>query len=231
MACRSHGACPGWAPICSWLLLGVMAGLGAAPQARAADAETRDFTVLVDNKPAGAAHMTITKQDDGTTTMDCQTDVKVTVLLYTYTYSYHGREVWKDSRLQRFDSNCDDNRKHYQVSAIAETGGVRVRVNNQERMVRPEVWLTSYWTLPDPKIRDQAIPLLDADNGRDLVCRIQYVGAGQMAVAGQIQNVQHYRLLGKVNIDVWYDASERLVRQEWVEDGHPTRLELSRIRR
>jgi hypothetical protein len=52
-----------------------------------------------------------------------------------------------------------------------------------------------------------------------------------MPVAGQVQNVNHYRLSGKVAVDVWYDGSERLVRQEWVEEGHRTVLELARVRR
>jgi hypothetical protein len=202
-----------------------------APAARAADLETRDFVVRVDGKPAGDAHFTIHRQDDGTTQVSCDTDVRVSFLLVKYTYSYRGREIWKNGRLQRFDSTCDDNGKRYQIAAAAEEGGLRVSVNRQERMARADVWLTSYWTLPDPRLRNQVIPLLDADNGRDLDCRLQYVGQVQLPVVGQLQNLHRYRLTGKVLVDLWYDAAERLVRQEWVEEGHRTSLELARVRR
>jgi hypothetical protein len=199
--------------------------------ARAADVETRDFTVRVDGKPAGDVHMTIQRRDDGTTQVSCDTDVIVKVLLIKYRYTYRGREVWKNGRLQRFASTCDDDGKRFEVSAAAEEGGLRVRVNGQERLAPSHTWLTSYWTLPDPKLREGVIPLLDADNGRELECRIQHVGTVQMAVQGQLQNVNHYRLTGKVQVDLWYDGAERLVRQEWMEEGHRTLLELARIRR
>jgi hypothetical protein len=198
---------------------------------RAADSETREFAVLVDGKPAGSANMTIQRQDDGSTVVACDTNVMVRVLIKKYVYTCQTREVWKNSRLQQFASRCNDDGKQYQVSATAAADGVRVRVNGRERTVKPEVWLSSYWTLPDAKLRDQVVPVLDADNGRDMQVRIQNVGAAQIAVAGQMQNVQHYRLTGTVQVEVWYDASERLVRQSWVEDGHPTVLELTRIRR
>ena len=43
--------------------------------------------------------------------------------------------------------------------------------------------------------------------------------------------LNHYRITGKVNVDLWYDGSERLVRQEWIEQGHKTIVELRGVRR
>jgi hypothetical protein len=199
---------------------------------QAADQETRDFRVYVDGKPArGGAQMIIQRQDDGTTVMTCSTRITVKVLFVTYNYAYNGREVWKNGRLTRFESSANDDGKRYEVSASAEENGLRMRANGQERLARAESWLTSYWTLPDPKLRDQVIPLIDADTGSDLACRIQHIGTVQMPVAGVVQNVNHYRLSHKIQVDVWYDAAERLVRQEWIEDGHRTVMELIGLRR
>jgi hypothetical protein len=217
-----------------WLLgaMCVVGGLGGNA-AQAADQETREYRVYVDGKPArGGAQMVIQRQDDGTTVMSCTSRITVRVLFVTYNYTYSGRETWKNGRLQRFESSCDDDGKRYEVSAVAEENGLRVRVNGQERLARAESWLTSYWSLPEAKLRDQLIPLIDADTGEDLNCRMQHIGTVQMPVAGVVQNVNHYRLSGgKVKVDVWYDATERLVRQEWVEQGHRTLLELARVRR
>ncbi len=214
-----------------YVLAAALAAWAGGSAARAADLETRDFVVRVDGKPAGEYHLTLHRQEDGVTQVSGDTDVDIRIFLIHYTYRYRGREVWKGGRLQSFSSTCNDNGKRYEVSAVAEEGGLRVRVNGQERMARPETWLTSYWTLPDAKLREGAIPLLDADNGKELECRIQYVGAVQMPIAGQVQEVQHYRLTGRVQQDLWYDGANRLVRQEWVEEGHRTLLELVRIRR
>jgi hypothetical protein len=212
-------------------IVGVGVTLLLAAGARAAEKETRVFAVLVDGKHAGNANMTIQRQDDGATVVSSDTNVVVKVLIKKYVYTCQAREVWKDGRLQQASSQCNDDGKQFQVSAVAQADGVHVRVNGRERTARPEIWLSSYWTLPDAKLRNQVIPVLDIDNGRDMQVRLQHIGAAQVAVAGQMQNVQHYRLTGTVRIDLYYDANERLVRQEWVEDGHPTVLELKGVRR
>jgi hypothetical protein len=199
--------------------------------ARAGDAETRIYRVLVDGKHGGEAHFTIERDDDGTTTVACDSDIRVRVLIYTYRYNYRGREVWKDGRLRQFDSACNDDGKRFTVNAVADAEGLRVRVNGRERRVRPDVWLTSYWSLPEPKLRHGVLALLDADTGRDLDGRLQSLGEQQIAIEGRLQNARHFRLTGKVLVDLWYDAADRLVRQEWLEDGHRTVLELTGIRR
>jgi hypothetical protein len=227
MSGRSRDGAPG-----RCLAVLALAGLTlAGAGARAADIETRDFAVLVSGKPAGEVHMTIHRQENGNIAMRCDTDIKVSMVIGSYKFIYRGLEVWKDRRLVRFDSNTDDNGKRYIVSAVAEAGGLRVKVNNAERMARPETWLTSYWSLPDPKLRNQVIPILDCDNGKDLDGKLAYVATEKHRVAGQEVTLNHYRLSGKVQVDLWYDGSERLVRQEWVEQGHRTQLELVRVRR
>lgn len=205
--------------------------LSAAFSIRAADSETREFTVKVDGKPAGHANMAIQQQDDGTTIVSCDTSVRVKVLIKTYTYTCRTRETWKDGRLQQLSSQCNDDGKQFQVSAAAQADGIHVHVNGREHVAKAEAWVSSYWSLPDAKLREGAIPVIDADNGRDLHGRLQFLGETQMAVAGQVQNVQHYRFHGPNQIELYYDAAGRLVRQEWVEDGHPTILELARVRR
>lgn len=204
---------------------------GAAAGARAADTETREFVVKVDGKPSGHANMTIQRQDDGTTTVSCDTSVRVKILIKNYTYTCKVQEAWKDGRLQQLVSQCNDDGKRFEVSAAARADGLHVRVNGREHITKAESWVSSYWSLPDAKLRDGIIPVVDADNGRDLQGRLQYIGEAQITVAGQAQNVQHYRFNGPTHVELYYDAAQRLVHQQWIEDGHPTTLELSRIRR
>lgn len=214
------------------LLCAFTVSLSTAGFARATDSETREFTVKVDGKPSGYANMTIQGQDDGTTIVSCDTSVRVrVVVIKTYVYTCQTRETWKDGRLQSLSSQCNDDGKQFQVSATAQADGIHVRVNGREHTTKSEAWVSSYWTLPDAKLRDQAIAVIDADNGRDLQGRLQFLGTAQITVAGQMQNVQHYRFNGPTRIELYYDAAQRLVRQEWVEDGHPTALELARVRR
>lgn len=210
--------------LASWFLL-------ATGEASAADVETRDFQVLVNGKQSGMAYMTFNRQDDGTCIMTCDTEVKVNAIIFTYKYSYRGREVWKEGRLQRFDSTSNDNGKRYVLAAQVEGEQLRLRVNNQERLARSDCWVSTYWEQPTPQKNGQTVPVLDADTGVDLTVRIQQIGAEQRTIAGQLTPVQHYRLQAKNIIDIWYDPTGRIVRQEWLEDGHRTILEMVRVRR
>lgn len=202
-----------------------------AGAARSADVEVRDYQTYIDGRKAGDYHMTITGQDDGSVSMAAQANVNIRVLLVRYTYDYRGTEVWKGGRLVRFDSTTNDNGSRYTVSAAADGDGLRVRVNGRERTGRADTWLTTYWHLPPAAQRGQALPLLDADSGRDLTGTLGYVGAEQVNVAGQMTDCAHYRVTGSVNVDLWYDAQERLVRQEWMEDRHKAVLQLVGVRR
>jgi len=214
------------------LFLGVSVSTGGSAKAAGADAEVRDFVIAIDGKPAGEYHMTITRQDDGTVSMAAQADSVVRAFggLYKYTYSYRGTETWKDGQLLRLDSSTDDNGKIYTVQAFPDPNGLRVRVNGEDRISRADVWVTTYWNIPRAQQRNQALPLLDADTGRDIPAKLQYIGTSPLNLCGQVQNYAHWRLSGGVQVDLWYDGTERLVRQEWVEDGHKALLELVKLR-
>jgi len=197
----------------------------------AADVETREFRVLVDGKRAGDAQMTIHRADDGTLSMHCDTEINVKAGPFrVYSYKYRGRETWKDGKLVRLQSTCDDDGKHFDVQAEGKDGKLFVSVNHVVRGVRSDVWLTSYWQEPDKKKYDTVIPLLDADCGRELDGHLRLVATEQWAVENRVENVKHFELTGKVRVDLWYDAAGRLIRQEWMEDGHRTKLELKNIR-
>src|SRR5437763_1422814 len=97
---------------------------------------------------------------------------------HEFTSSRHSqvRPVLRRGKRQKFESTCNDDGKRYVVSAAAEAEGVRVRVNNQERMVSADIWLTSYWNRPDNNVVNKTIPVVDADTGRDLEAKVTYVG-------------------------------------------------------
>ncbi len=213
------------------LCLGLV--LSAPGRTQAADIEVRDFTIWVDGKRGGEYHMTINRQDDGSVTLTGQADVTLSYALglRKYTYTYRGTEVWKEGKLVNFSSTSNDDGKQYTVTAVPDGANLRVKVNGQERLMRGDAWVTTYWHLPPVQQRSGAVPLLDGDTGREINAALEYVGIGAVNYAGQVQNFSHYRLTGGVQVDLWYDGTERLVRQEWVEDGHKSILELVRVRR
>ncbi len=205
--------------------------LAALARAGAAEVETRDFTIYVDARKSGELHMTINRQADGATSVSCDTDVRVGSIITLYKYSYRGRELWKDGRLQHFESKANDDGKEFSVAATASADGLHVRANGVEHTAAADALLTSYYAQPDARLANQTSPLLDADTGRDLEAKVQFLGAEKYG-PNQDQTVQHVRLTGKgVAMDLWYDDAKRLVREEWVEQGHRTVVDLNRVRR
>jgi len=212
------------------LLVGGALLLPVAGRAVAADVETRAFAIQVDGKQAGNYNMTINRKDDGAVSLAAQSDVHVSVLLVNvYTYSYRGLEVWKDGRLQHFESSGKENGKPFVVSADATAAGLTVKANGKEHAARADVWTTSFWQLPGAQYRNQAVPLLGCDTGQESTGRLNYIGVEKIKVMGQEQTCAHYRVLRDVPYEMWYDGQERLVRQEWVSNGHRSVLELVQI--
>jgi hypothetical protein len=200
--------------------------------AAAADIDQREFAVQVDGKPSGTYQLTIVTQDDGATTATGAATISVKIGPFTaYSYTYRGTETWKDGQLVRMESSANDNGKRLALAAVSEANGIRVTVNGQQGMHPGQAGTTSYWRLIDQRFRGPQVPLLDADTGRALQAQLTYVGVEQVSVLGKNTPCGHFRLRGDVQVDLWYDGSERLVRQESLEDGHKTILELTRYQR
>ena len=213
----------------SCLIVGLVCLAFFVPLGRAAEAETRHFNVTIDGKEAGSYQLTM-QHNQGTSTISGQANVRYRVLVISYTYTYSGREVWKDGRLHSLDSQTNDDGKRYTVAARAENNSLRVISNGQQRLTRGDVWTTSYWRLAPAHLHNKAVPLIDNDTGRDINATLQYVGIEPVRACGAIQNYAHYRVAGAgLNVDLWYDGHGQLVRQESIEDGHRSVLELVQV--
>jgi hypothetical protein len=213
----------------AWQFVSVLVILAFAVARASAETETRDFSVSVDDKEAGKYHMTIAEEKDGVVKMTGQAEIKVKVAGITaYKYSYGGSELWKDGRLVSFASRCNDDGKKLEVSAVSDGKELRIKANDKDNTASAETWTTSYWRLPDAKLRKGELSIMDADTGRTMTAKLKFIGNEKRTVGGSEQTCAHYRVSGGAKADLWYDASERLVHEEWLEDGHKTVLDLVR---
>jgi hypothetical protein len=197
-------------------------------QARAGDQETRNFSISVDGKKAGDYKMIIQKQLDGSVVLFANSNVRVTVLAVpVYTYNYTGKEVWKDGRLKHLESTGKEKGKAFAIRADADSTALHVFVNGSEHTAVLDVWTTSCWQLPPAKYRNNSVMMLGCDSGAAFDSKLQFVGTEKITVAGQEMSCTHYRVTKDVPHDLWYDAQERLVRDEWTSSGHRTVLSLT----
>ncbi|MBI3862594.1 MAG: hypothetical protein HY290_11945 [Planctomycetia bacterium] len=222
-----------------------------ADEPRDVERETREFKISVDSKPRGQCKMTIHKRDDGSDKLHIDAGLTFDYVVYVYRYRSTGTEVWKEGRLVELENTADLNKTRYRLSAKATEKGLRLSVDGNQSDLPADAWPTSYWRIPDRLAHRESdeksgvvtagaskpaeggkakkVSLLDSDKGQNLRGEVQYVGAEMISVAGKRKSCAHYRVSGEVQVDLWYDDARRLVRQEGVESGHKTLLELTRL--
>lgn len=195
--------------------------------------EVREFSVLINGKDSGVCSMDIHTQDSGQTYVVGKANVRFQGLIISYTFQVETSEWWKNGQLIGLKSQCNDNGKRVEMTVSSDQNQLRLRVNGQqERVIRPESWASSFWKLPDARYHNKQIPILDSDTGKDYIGQLQYVGAEGVTIQGQPKNCYRFRVTGgNYPIDCWYDEFHRLVRQEFTESGHKTVVHLINIRR
>jgi hypothetical protein len=215
----------------SWLLLATI--LVIPETACAGDTEFRDFSISVDGKPSGNSQITVTRQADGSFSVTSQAVVRITQVFFKYEFTTQTSEVWKEGRLVTLNASTNDNGKRTEVKASAMGPSLRVQVNKQpERTARAEVWTNSFWKLADAKYHNKEIPVLEEDTGKEFIGRLLYVGTEPLTIANQKQDCYHFRLSGGAYpVDLWFDRYHLLVKQDFVETGHRTIMQVTNIRR
>jgi hypothetical protein len=213
------------------LPLAAMSMLHAAAQ----ETEVREFAIDIEGKTAGKYTMTMTKQEDGTLSMQGQADISTKVYyVYNYTYAYRGVEHWRGGRLIQLTSSCNDDGKRTEVNANIQDNQLLIKVNgNAPRTCRWDVWTTTYWMLADQRFHDKTVPLLDADTGKEYLAQLKSVGRESVPIGGKNTICYHFRVTGGPTspCDLWFDEQQRLVRQEFTDQGKRVTFNLTSVRR
>lgn len=213
-------------------LLVVLAVACGTATARATDTEHRDYAVFVNGKQAGSSRITMVVQKDGSAYMAASLDVKVNQLLVKYAMKLETQEWWKDGKLVGMKTVGVENGKQTEVQVAPDNAQLRLRVNGQDRPLRSDVWSSSYWKLADARFHGKEVPILEVDTGKEMTGLLELVGTEQLKVGADLKKCYHFRVKGIASpVDLWYDEYYRLVRQEFVEQGQRTIVELIAIRR
>lgn len=215
-----------WLALGSWLLAGLLAGA-----AHADEVETREYRIQVDDREAGTAQMRITRRADGSEVVVSQVEVRVGFLI-SYTYRFEGTEVWREGRLVALTARCQDGSQRFQVQGTATPEGLRVQVNGRSYVTRHPVWTTSFWKWLDPQPAARPVWLLDVDRGEEQARQLHYLGREELTGAGRTLTCAHLRIVGGPEpLDLWFDEQHLLVQEVFVDSGHRTVVQLSKVRR
>ena len=214
-------------------LVASLAAIGAGPLSAAeltGGKEVREFEILLKGKPTGSSKITIQQQPGERTFVTVDAAVEVNVVVYVYKYEFHGTQTWVADRLEKFDSSTVDGGKKSSLTGVVTPQKSDIVLNNNKRITAPVVAMTTdYWRLPAMRAGEEFVTAIDASTGTAKKVRINRVAEAKVPLGNTMIPCTEYRLTGDVDAHVWLDAQGRVVRQQSVEDGHPTELRLTKI--
>lgn len=193
--------------------------------------QIREFRVSVDNKVRGNQVMTLSRRSDGSEMMSGEVEVMMNLVVYRYRYASSGTEIWKNGRLIQLINESNYNGDKYVIQGSATKQSLDYEVNGEAHRAPPDIWAASYWREPDPRKIGQNIHVLDSDKGRQLTATLERLDPENLTFDAGTIKTSHYRLRGDVEVDVWYDKFGLIVRQELMESGHRTLLDLTKVRK
>lgn len=192
--------------------------------------EVRQFDVLVKDKPAGTNTIRIRDFNDGTTRVETVVDVKISFVVFSYHYEFRGQETWRDRHLLSTENQATDDGKKFAARAEVTPAGFHVEANGRGRGEPVIDMTTNFWRVPVEK-SDRTLALMNADRGTIHIAKLERLPPQSLVVGTQQVSCSHYRVSGDVEAELWFDGQDRIVRQKSIEDGYPTELRLTHIRR
>ncbi len=180
--------------------------------------ETREFEVLVKGKPQGFTRFKLEHfPDRRMMVVTTDAEVRVNLVVYVYTFEFHGSETWVDNRLERFSASGTDGGKKYTLSGMVQPNQSQVTINGKALQGPPFAMTSNYWRLPLLRAFNEQLSLVDASNGDEL--------------NGVVIPCTEFRISGDVDVKLWLDRDGFIVRQESIESGYPTEMRLLRMTR
>ena len=178
-----------------------MGGLLLAGSAEAAVPSSGElvFDVMRNGSDIGD-HRYIFREEGEALSVQVETDVAVKLPLIGITvfrFEHESQERWRDGRLAALRSKTNDDGEPHQV-ALANAEG----------------FPASLW---NDAILEQTV-LLNTVDGRSMATSVVDIGQETVRVKGQATPAQHYRLVGDLERDLWYDTSGMLVKVAFTAD-------------
>lgn len=177
--------------------------------------EIRVFDVLRDGKQIGTHQLTISRDGD-------TTEVLVDVLLEVgfgpivlYRYEQTNKEIWRDGDFVSFRSETNNDGDDWRVDAVAREGGIAVSVNGKSSEIISAMVATTYWN----KATVEQSVLVGTQEGNPLAVEITKVGVQQIVAEGQKIDATLYQMRGELELDLWYDSSDRWVKLAFEFNG------------
>jgi Family of unknown function (DUF6134) len=197
------------------LVAATLIGTTAVPAARAGDAGEYTFTVLKDGAPVGQHRVAFEREGDR---IEIREETAIEVRFATiplYTFEHEGRQVWEDGRAVRIDATTNDNGEKFDITVRADGDGYIRTVNGRVDRFDESTAVLAFWN--KDTLGHHAF--FSAVEDKTLDVSFEYVGQEKITVAGKALDVEHYRMSGDEERELWYDAAGHIAKVELWRHG------------
>jgi hypothetical protein len=166
------------------------------------------FTVLRNGDPVGQ-HWIAMQVDGDRVEISEATDIEVRIAsIPVYRFAYRGRQLWEDGRVVRITGRTNDNGKLLKIGVRPAGDGHIRTVNGRVDRFGTSRHVFALWNMDTLKYRS----FFSVVDDETFEASFQYVGREKLTIADQILRVDHYRMLGHDQRELWFDMAAHLAR-------------------
>jgi Family of unknown function (DUF6134) len=179
------------------------------------DAGEYTFTVLKDGTPVGEHRFIFDRTGDR---IEIHEATEIEVRLATvplYIFEHESREVWENSRPIRIDATTNDNGKKLDITVQADGDGYVRTVNGRVDRFDGSTAVLAFWNKATLKHR----AFFSAVEDKTFNASFEYAGWEKLPLGGQELDVEHYRMVGDEEHDLWFDTAGHVVKVEFRRYG------------
>ena len=194
----------GWA-----LVAALLVTTAASTVALAGDAGQFTFTVLKDGDPVGHHRFAFERDGDRIGIREA-TDIDVHLaMIPVYSFEHEGRQVWENDRVLRIDATTNNNGQELDITVRPDGRGGYVRtVNGRVDKFDGSKHVLAFWN-KDIIGHENFFSVVE---DKILKVSFQFIGREEITVAGKQLEVEHYRMVGDEERDLWFDKAGRIAK-------------------
>jgi Family of unknown function (DUF6134) len=190
------------------VLWAVAALVAMSLAALANDASEYTFTVLKDGAPVGRHSVAFDRTGDRTEIRE-ESEIEVRLaMIPIYSFEHEAHQIWENGRAVRIDATTNDNGEELQITVRADGEGYIRTVNGRVDRFDGSMAVLAFWN--KDTLKHHAFFSVVED--KTLRASFEFAGKEKITIAGAALDVDHYRMTGDEERELWYDAAGHLAK-------------------
>lgn len=174
------------------------------------------FAVYLSGNQIGSDTFTFNQKTDTRLIVNRSVTMRINFYyIYDYYYKHEVRSVWSNGSVKRFQANTNYDGSIVQVE-VNKTDDL-TNVNAPDTSYKTNVvWLPTTWWNPVFLEKDR---LINAQTGKLERIDTSFIGQDKLNFHSETYEADHHRVSGDIELDLWFDRSDQLVKLEYDYQG------------